>query len=322
QNCEANDLAFERRKDDSIHESHPLSPDQQAVLDKLLVEFEGILASFSGEVGHITTEEFTIELTDKVPITLRPYKCSVKEQEIIDRHIKVLLEQGLIEKSTSPYSFPVVLAMKRDADGTMKLDRLCIDYRRINLVTVPQTFPMPRIGDIEDRLFDAKFFTTLDVSAGFHHISIKPEDRKRTAFVTCNDQYQWTRIPFGMRNSGIVFQRVLYHILLKHNLTRFSTNYVDDIVIFSRSFEDHLQHIRSVLEAMQIENVKLKKAKCQFAKASVTYLGHFISYNRIQPLNSNTQAILEFPAPTNVKALRGFLGKVNYYYRFIPDRSK
>src|SRR5699024_10527986 len=115
---ESENFVFDRKdKDHMIHEAVDITPKQQIELDKLLEDFAEVFAKFPGEVGHITTEEFTIELTDKTPITLRPYKCSVKEQEIIDRHIKVLLEQGLIEKSTSPYSFPVVLAMKRDADG-------------------------------------------------------------------------------------------------------------------------------------------------------------------------------------------------------------
>src|SRR5699024_3395887 len=126
-------------------------------------------------------------------------------------------------KSTSPYGFPVVLAQKRDeVTGEKTESRMCIDYRKLNEITESEYFPMPVISDISDRLLHARYFTTLDISAGYHHVEVAQEDRKATAFVTCNNLYQWTRIPFGMKNSGIVFQRVIYNILMKHELVTFA----------------------------------------------------------------------------------------------------
>ena len=165
-----------------------------------------------------------------VPINCRPYPCSREDMERIDQQIQDLLDKGLIKKSNSPYSFPVVLVDKKD-EG--RKTRLCIDYRKLNAVTQTEHYPMPRLVDIEDKLLHARWFSTLDIASGFHHIEIVPEDRHKTSFVTMNEQYEWIVMPFGLKNAPQMFQRVIYNILKKHNLLPFSHNYIDDIIIFS-----------------------------------------------------------------------------------------
>ena len=215
-----------------------------------------------------------IELTSKIPINLRPYRCTAYDQAIIDSQINDLLKYNLIRKSTSPYAVPITLADKKD-EG--KRTRLCMDSRKINEVTVPDNYPFPLFNDIIDNLHDCEYFTTLDITSGFWHIRMFPRDIRKTAFVTTNDHLEWLVMPFGFRNSPAIFQRVIQNILKKHNLFSFSRNYLDDILIFSKSFNSHLNHIDQVLHALTKENVKFKLSKCKFAQKQVKYLGHIIS---------------------------------------------
>ena len=286
-------------------------------IEKLKGEFSDVFTE-TGSVGKIDSY-CEINLKHSVPINLRPYRTSPSDQELIDKQIEQLLEKDLIQISTSNYSFPVVLVDKKD-DG--KKTRLCVDYRKLNDITITESYPMPNIQDIENKLLNAKYFTTLDISSGFHHIPIKPSDRHKTAFATMNEHYEWKVMPFGLKNAPAIFQRSVYAILKQKGLIKFSHNYIDDIIVFSRTFDEHILHLEKVFKAMRESNIKLKTTKCKFAKSEVDYLGHNISHNSIRPLNSNRQAIIEFPSPTNLKSLRRFLGKINFYQRFIPNRTE
>jgi len=172
------------------------------------------------------------------------------------------------------------MVKKKDAD---KKERLCVDFRKLNAVTAPDNHPFPRIEDIVDQLRDNEVFTILDMSSGFCHIRIHPKDVYKTAFVTQGDHYEWLVMPFGLRNAPAIFQRTIHNILQKHNLTPFCKNYLDDILIHSKGINEHLEHLKRVFEVLQLENIKLKLSKCQFAQPEVQYLGHIITKNKIQP---------------------------------------
>ena len=296
-----------------------INEDDEEELQMLISKHEATFAKEKGDVGQIKGEFCFLNLENNIPINLKPYRTSVKDQERIDSQIHGLFEKGLIQKSTSDYSFPVVLVNKKD-EG--EKTRLCIDYRKLNAITIPERYPMPNIGDIENKLLDAAVFSTLDISSGFHHIPVGIEDKRKTAFVTMHEHYEWNVMPFGLKNAPAIFQRIIYNVLKKNELTSFTHNYIDDIIVFSKNKHDHMQHLDRVLEVMKLENIKLKMSKCHFLKEKVVYLGHEISKNTICPLNSNVEAILEYPAPTDKKTLRRFLGKINFYHRFIPDRTK
>ena len=291
----------------------------EARLQQLLDEYQESFAQTKGEVGQVRNDKCYINLENNIPINQKPYRTSVVDQKRIDAQVNDLLERNLIRRSTSDYSFPVVLVNKKD-EG--EKSRLCVDFRKLNTITIPERYPMPNIKDIEDRLLGAKIFATLDISSGFHHIPVAEEDRRKTAFVTMHEHFEWNVMPFGLKNAPAIFQRIVYNILKRNGLTEFAHNYIDDIIIFSKSEEDHLVHVEKVLAAVQRENLKLKLSKCHFMKKTVTYLGHHISENQICPLNSNVAAINEYPPPTDKKTLRRFLGKINFYHRFIPDRTK
>ena len=220
--------------------------------------------------------------------------------------IQNLLDHGLIRKSTSPYAFPVTLVHKKD-EG--EKNRLCIDFRKLNTITITDSYPFPRIEDIIDQLYNCKVFSILDLSSGFWHVRVHRNDIYKTAFVTQYDHFEWLVMPFGFRNSPAIFQRIIYNILQKHNLTNFTKNYLNDILIYSKTKQEHLKHLELVFEAFKQENIKLKLSKCQFLRASVEYLGFRLEENKISPLHDNTASIKNFPTPTNIKNIQQFLGK-------------
>ena len=189
-------------------------------------------------------------------------------------------------------------------------------------MTIPDKFPFPLFTDIIDQLRDCEYFTTLDITSGFWHVRIVEKDIPKTAFVTQYEHFEWTVLPFGFKNSPQIFQRIIQNILKKHNLFRFARNYLDDILIFTRSYQEHLVHIELVLKAFIKENIKLKLSKCQFAQSSVKYLGHNIAKNKYSPINDNLISLKNIPKPKCLKDLEKFLGKVCYYYKFIPNAFK
>ncbi|KAH9391919.1 hypothetical protein TYRP_022419 [Tyrophagus putrescentiae] len=284
----------------------------------IIQENASVFVENSGKIGKINSEECHLHLTSEIPITLRPYRCTQADQANIDAQVGELLKKELIRESNSPYSFPVLMVDKKD-EG--QKTRLCINYIKLNEVTESEHFPMPKIDDMKDLFLNAVWFTTIDIASGFHHVAMHEADKRKTAFSTMNGHYEWNRMPFGLKNAPIVFQRIISNLLRKHKFQSFATNYIDDIIVFSKTFEEHLSHLQQLLRMVAEENISLKLSKCQFAKTSVVYLGFLISKNTVEPMKSNTEAIEKASPPTDLKSLRGFLGKVNYYQKFIPNRA-
>lgn len=288
-------------------------------IEKLTEKYNSIFAKNNSDIGRVTNEICRIQLLDDTPINLRPYRHSDADNQTINKITEELLQTGLISRSSSAYSFPVILTNKKD-DG--QKTRLCVDYRKLNKITITESYPYPLIADLIDRTLNCGIFTTLDVKSGFHHVPIQENDRHKTAFTTQTGTYHWNVMPFGLKNGPAIFQRTLHRILIKHNLTSFSSNYIDDILIFSKNIDEHLRHLEMVFKALQIENIKLKLSKCQFAQSKVEYLGHTISLNEIKPLQSNIDAIMAIKPPTNQKEIQRFVGHIQYYREFIPNCSK
>lgn len=239
----------------------------------------------------------------------------MEDKKEIEEQISKLLERNLIEESYSPFAAPVTLAFKKEEH---KRSRLCIDFRDLNKIVVPQAQPFPLIDDLMTKTRDCKFFSTLDINSAFWSIPLRVEDRKKTDFITQEGHFQWTCLPFGLKTSPAIFQRILSNILRKHKLTNFAVNYIDDILIFSESFLEHINHLTQLLEAIMKEGFRLKFTKCTFASQLVKYLGHIIQNNTIRPLKDNLIAIRNFPVPKIQKNIRQFLGKINFYHEYIP----
>ena len=217
--------------------------------------------------------------------------------------------------SSSPWSSPVVIVPKRE--GTQ---RICIDYRKINQVLVKDSHPLPRIDDIFATLGNSKYFSTLDLKSGYHQISVAPKDREKTAFCTRTSLYEFNRLPFGLASGPGIFMRMISRAL--HGiLGKFAMAYLDDILIFSPSFESHLNHIDEVFKRLKSANLCLNKKKCHFVKPEIEYLGHILSPNGIKPNPEKVRAIQNMDPPTTVKGIRSFLGLAGYYRNFIPQFS-
>ena len=227
-----------------------------------------------------------------------------------------MLQQGIVQPSTSPWSSPVVMVKKRD--GTW---RFCIDYRKLNAVTHQDAYPLPRIDETLDSLAGSTYFTTLDLAAGYWQVGIEECDKEKTAFSTRRGHFEFNVMPFGLTNAPATFQRLMECVLA--GLTgEQCLIYLDDIIVFSSTFDEHLQRLANVFAALRGAGLKLKPSKCFFAQKEVHYLGHVISTAGVSPDPAKTEVVSSYPIPTDSKQLRQFLGLANYYRRFVPDYSK
>jgi hypothetical protein len=249
------------------------------------------------------------------PIHTAPYRKSSKEQEILSVETQKLLEKDIIEHSTSPWSSPVVLVKKKD--GTT---RFCVDYRRLNQITTKDAFPLPRIDDIYDQLTKATYFTKFDFKAGYFQVPLDKTDRPKTAFSTRDGHFQFKVLPQGLTNGPPTFQRIVNQILgpnrWKHVLA-----YIDDIIIYSKDFLEHMQHIEEVCALLQGSNFKLNIDKCEVAKTGILFLGHVIKRGTIKPDPENIRGLTETREPVSAEEAFRFVKAAEYYRKFIPKFS-
>ncbi|UYV80790.1 hypothetical protein LAZ67_19001745 [Cordylochernes scorpioides] len=211
---------------------------------------------------------------------------------------------------------PITLVTKRD-----KSKRFCVDYRSINEIIAPVVHPLPLIENILDKLSRAKYFSSADISSAYWQVEIDPSSRHLLAFVTLDGQYEFCRLPFGMRNSPQIFERAIKQIFQKYKLN-FIAHYFDDFIIFSDILEEHIQHLEQFLEICQKENIKINYKKCEFLKTSIEYLGYTVKNGTYTPQTRNLDIINAIKPPFNQKMLQSFLGAVNVYNKFIPDYAR
>ena len=227
-----------------------------------------------------------------------------------------MLKDGIVEPSRSPWASPVLLVPKKDGST-----RFCVDYRRLNAVTKRDRYPLPQIQDIFDAMGGSTVFSTLDLKSGYWQIPMDKRDREKTAFTCHRGHFQFNRVPFGLTNAPAVFQRAMDGIL-SPVLGRSALVYIDDIVVFSRSTEEHLEHLREVFTLLRGAGLRLKSTKCEFSRDSVELLGYQVSAKGIAPTSEKTKAIRELPAPRNLKTLRSFLGLANYYRQCMDSYAR
>src|SRR5699024_1081565 len=236
-----------------------LSQSQRSSFLSLVLSFLTIFSINKYDVGELKGVLCRIRLTDYTYINKRPYRMDSVTQAKLDELLECLLKYGIIQNSTSNYSSPVTLVDKKDEPG--EKSRLCVDLRDLNDRAIPERYPFPRIDDLLDSLKGAKYFTCLDITSGFYHIAVHPEDRHLTAFSTVNNLFEWRRMTFGYKNAPAIFQSAIHNILRQYSLTTFAANYLDDTIIFSETFEQHMEHVRLVLQAMLESGIKLKASK-------------------------------------------------------------
>lgn len=274
------------------------------------------------DVGNVTKYECAINLSKDTYVAKKPYRCSFQDQEEIEKQCKELLRNGMITQSSSPFASPVTMQFKKEGLCATKVKtRMCVDYRDLNRIIIPESQPFPLIDEILVKARGCSYFSAFDINAAFHSIPVRESDRHKLAFITLTQHYEWRVLPFGVKVASAIFQRVLSGILLRNNLNSFAVNYLDDILIFSRSFEEHLSHVQRVIDVIFEEGFRLNFKKCNFAMSSIPYLGHVLGPNTVQPLLDNLIAIQAFPIPSSRKNIRQFLGKVNFYRKFIPNSA-
>ena len=288
--------------------------DKDKLLQFLLKNHQ-VFALDEAERGETNLVQMTIDTGEAQPKQVPPRRTPLAARHEIATQLKRMQDQGVIQPSCSPWASPVVLVRKKD--GTM---RFCIDYRQLNKVTKPDVYPLPRISDLLDQLGKAQFFSTLDLAAGYWQVQMHPDSQQKTAFTTNHGLFEFRVMPFGLRNAPAVFQRLMQQILTGLNPLDgpdFVSVYLDDILVFSTSLEDHLNHLGQVLNRLSEVGLKLKPSKCHFVTQQVEYLGHLITPQGIKPNPERERAVKDFPVPTSLKGVRAFIGLASYYRRFI-----
>ena len=241
----------------------------------------------------------------------RAYRTPLNKRKIIDK----MLEAKVIERSQSPWSFPLVVVKKKDGS-----DRMCVDFRTLNKIVRPVSFPLPLIDDILSFLGDAKYFTALDLKSGYWQVQLEEDSKENTAFACHRGLFQFNVMPFGLSNTPAVFQELMNIVL--QGCEEFAMAYLDDVLIFSKNPEEHLRHIETIFERIRQHGLKLKLKKCAFCKEETEYLGFVISKDGVKPDPKKVEAIRDLPEPKNVREIRGFIGMCSYYRRFVPNFSK
>lgn len=296
---------------DDVDLSH-LAPSEQTQLKQLLVQFADLFAVGDRPIGQ------TSVVTHSIPTTGPPIRQPLRRipealKSTITKEVTHMLEHNIIRPSSSPWSSPVVMVRKQDGSW-----RFCVDYRKLNSVTHRDAYPLPRIDSTLDSLAGATYFTTLDLASGYWQVAVDDNDKEKTAFSTLNGHFEFNVMPFGLTNAPATFQRLMACVLA--GLTgEECLIYLDDIIVFSSSFEEHLSRLTRVFQALQHAGLQLKPTKCHFACREVKYLGHIVSEKGIKPDPSKVKAVSEYPIPKNVKELKQFLGLSNYYRRFIKN---
>lgn len=295
-----------------------LDMEQKIEINRLIHKHKTVFAKDKYDIGTVRDYEAHIDLMTDKYCSNRPYRCSIEDRKEIEKQITKFLEKNLIEESYSPFAAPVTLALKRDED---KRARLCIDFRELNKIVIPQSQPFPLIEDLIAKTRDCKLFSTLNINSAFWSIPLRITDKQKIAFVTQEGHHQWTCLPFSLKTAPAIFQRILSNIIRKHKLAEFCVNYINDILVFSKDFKEHIDHLSRLLKAIMEEGFRLKFSKCIFAANSVKYLGHIIRNNSVSPLKDNVISIKDFPIPKTRKNVRQFLGKINFYGKYVPNTS-
>jgi hypothetical protein len=261
--------------------------------------------------------EFTIDLKPGTePIARTPYRMSTPELQELKMKLKELLDLGLIHPSVSPWGAPIIFIRKKDGSW-----RLCIDYRQLNKATIKNQYPLPRIDDLFDQMKGAMVFSKINLRSGYHQLRIKEDDISKTAFKTRFGHYEFIVLPFGLTNAPGVFMSLMNGVFREY-LDKFVQVFIDDILIYSRTTEEHDKHLRLVRQCLREHKLYGKLSKFSFYQSRIHYLGHVISGEGIAVDPAKVEAIMEWPAPTNVTEVRSFMGLAGYYRWFVEGFSK
>jgi len=260
--------------------------------------------------------DFAIDLEPGTkPISIPPYRMAPAELKELKDQLQDLLSKGFIRPSVSPWGAPVLFVKKKD--GTM---RMCIDYRQLNKVTVKNKYPLPRIDDLFDQLQGASLFSKIDLRSGYHQLKIRASDIPKTAFRTRYGHYEFLVMSFGLTNPPAAFMELMNGVFRPY-IDSFVIVFIDDILVYSRTEDDHVRHLRIVLQRLREEKLYAKFSKCEFWLNSVAFLGHVVSKEGIRVDPAKIEAVRGWTRPTSPTEIRSFVGLAGYYRRFVQGFS-
>uniref|UniRef100_A0A8B9H0C2 ribonuclease H n=1 Tax=Astyanax mexicanus TaxID=7994 RepID=A0A8B9H0C2_ASTMX len=285
-----------------------LSEEERHDVVKLINDYSCLFSDVPSQTNVLSHD---IDVQGHLPIKQHAYRVNPMKRQQMQNEVQYLLENDLATPSVSSWSSPCLLVPK--PDGT---NRFCTDYRKVNSVTKPDSFPLPRMEDCIDRVGTAKFVTKLDLLKGYWQVPLTPAAAEISAFVTPDSFLQYSVMPFGLRNAPATFQRLMWKVLAN---VKNCEAYLDDLVSYSETWEEHLKILRTVFERLKEASLTLNLAKCEFGKARVSYLGKQVGQGEVRPLEAKTQAILDFKVPTTKRDLRRFLGMAGYYRGFCKN---
>ena len=244
------------------------------------------------------------------------YKMSPAELAEVRRQLADYVEKGWIRPSSSPFGSPVLFVRKKNGEL-----RMCVDYRELNKITRRNRYPLPRVDEMFDVLFEAKIFSSLDLKSGYNQLRIKEGDEHKTAFLTRYGLFEFLVLPFGLSNAPATFMTLMNDVLRPY-IDKFVLVYLDDILVFSKTEEEHVTHLKQVLTELQKHHLFLNPEKCAFGAEQVTFLGHLVASTGISPDPAKVEGVKNWPVPTTLHEIRGFLGFVNFFRKFIPDFAR
>ena len=303
-----------------------VKPTTRSDFDELCERYPTVFSKGNEDIGRTQLITMDIDTGDSPPVSSRPYTLALKHHQWVQDEIETLERAGVITKSMSPWASPIVVVPKKSQHGEPPKKRLCIDFRKINnlqqaVITEGKSkgclslVPLPKIDEMYAKLKGAKFFSTIDLRSGYYHIALGKDSRAKMAFVTPFGKYEFLQVPFGLAQAPAYFQHLMNQVL---DNCSFAMTYLDDIIIFSESEEQHLAHIEEIFKRLEAADLKMKRSKCDFFKKHIHYLGHLISADGIRPLKDKLDSIRDMPTPCNSKEVKQFLGLIGYYRKFVP----
>ena len=294
-----------------LNVSDDLDDDQKRELRALCEKNKDVFAWTDDQLGCTSLIRHRITLTTDTPIRQGYRRIPPSQLQEVRDHLDDLLARDVIVPSSSPYAAPIVIVRKKSGEI-----RMCCDYRRLNAITRKDAFPLPKIEDCLDALGGGKYFSTLDLASGYHQVEMHPRDRSKTAFTTPFGLYEWKRLPFGLCNAPAQFSRLMQQVMTDH-LFRILVLYLDDLLIFSGTFTDHLTRLQMVFDRLRETGLKLNPGKCNLGAKSVAFLGHVVSENGVSTDPEKVRAVQSFPTPETQTDVRSFLGLASYYRKFV-----
>ena len=288
-----------------------MDEEQKRKAKEILVNHCDLFASSNPGTTDLVSHQIDTGLN--YPTHSAPYRTSLKERTIIQNEVEKMKEANIIRESKSPWAAPVVLVSKKD--GSI---RFCVDYRKLNLVTTKDVYPLPRIDDCLSTLSKGCWFSTMDLTSGYWQIPVEEGSKHKTAFITADGLYEFNVMPFGLTNSPATFQRFMDATLAGLKWKNLLV-YLDDVCVFSSNFDSHLKDLEEVFDRLRKSKLKLKPSKCHFFQNEIKYLGHIITKNGVKPDPDKIKAIIHMPVPTNLTQLQSFLGLIGYYRKFIQS---